>query len=125
MSPARKPRKTLDEVATGFVFGIAEGTDEPSETPSENVDDNEGAEGSVEKQPAKPTQPAETTEKQSKGNLMSRLMEAPEKEATVRVTVDLPKSMHQKLSMLCARTGKKKVEIIRMLLDEALNEVGE
>lgn len=125
MSPAKKPRKTLDEVATGFVFGITGNTDEPLELPLKPVDEDEDVEESIEKEPAKPTQPVKITEKQSKGSLMSRLMEAPEKEATVRVTVDLPKSMHQKLSMLCARTGKKKVEIIRMLLDEALTESSE
>jgi macrodomain Ter protein organizer (MatP/YcbG family) len=114
MTPAKKPRKALnDTLAAEFVYGATEGKDDkPAPTP-------------VEVEEAIDEQLAKTTEKQSRGNLMSRLMEAPEKEATVRVTVDLPKSMHQKLSMLCARTGRKKVEIIRMLLDEALDEVNE
>jgi predicted DNA-binding protein len=47
----------------------------------------------------------------------------PTKEATVRITVDLAESMHRKLSLLSARTGKKKAEIVRFLLDEALKEV--
>jgi predicted DNA-binding protein len=33
--------------------------------------------------------------------------------------------MHRKLSMLAARTGRKKAEIVRILLDEALQEVKE
>lgn len=45
------------------------------------------------------------------------------KELTVRFTVDLTESMHRKLSILAARTGKKKADIVRMLLDEALQEV--
>lgn len=45
------------------------------------------------------------------------------KEPTIRITVDLTESMHRKLSLLSARTGKKKAEIVRFLLDEALKEV--
>jgi predicted DNA-binding protein len=33
--------------------------------------------------------------------------------------------MHRKLSVLAAKTSKKKVEIIRFLLDEALKDVEE
>jgi len=51
-------------------------------------------------------------------------MSAPvQKEPTVRFTVDLTETMHRKLSILAARTGKKKAEIVRMLLDEVLQEV--
>jgi hypothetical protein len=67
--------------------------------------------------PAKPIAPQPTT------SLMSRLMQNnQEKEATVRLTVDLPKSTHTKLSILCAHNGLKKAEVIRMLLDEALKD---
>jgi hypothetical protein len=45
------------------------------------------------------------------------------KEATTRFTVDLPNTMHRKLSLLAVRTGRKKAEIVRMLLDEALKDV--
>jgi hypothetical protein len=56
-------------------------------------------------------------------SLMSRLMQnTPEKEPTVRLTVDLPQSTHKKLSILCANTGMKKVEVVRMLLDDALKD---
>jgi len=57
---------------------------------------------------------------------MDKLMSAPaQKEPTVRFTVDQTETMHRKLSILAAKTGKKKAEIVRMLLDEALQEVVE
>jgi hypothetical protein len=66
---------------------------------------------------SKPISPQPTT------SLMSRLMQnTPEKEATVRLTVDLPKSTHTKLSILCAQNGLKKAEVVRMLLDDALKD---
>jgi hypothetical protein len=55
-------------------------------------------------------------------SLMSKL-QAPDKEATVRFTVDMSESLHRKLSMLAARTGRKKVDIVRMLLEDGLKEV--
>jgi len=48
------------------------------------------------------------------------IQSVPQKEATVRLTVDLTETQHRKLSILCARTGRKKAEIVRMLLSEAL-----
>ena len=60
----------------------------------------------------------------AKFNLMSQLQQTNHpKEPTIRLTVDLPESMHRKLSVLAAKTSKKKVEIIRFLLDEALKDV--
>jgi hypothetical protein len=41
-------------------------------------------------------------------SLMSKL-QAPNKEATVRFTVDMSETLHRKLSMLAAKTGRKKV----------------
>jgi len=35
---------------------------------------------------------------------------APDKEATVRFSVDMSESLHRKLSMLAAMTGRKKVD---------------
>jgi predicted DNA-binding protein len=37
--------------------------------------------------------------------------------------VDIPESVHRKLSMLAAKTGRKKVDIVRMLLEDGLKEV--
>ena len=59
-----------------------------------------------------------------KPTFMEKLHQEP-KEATVRLTVDLPKSMHQRLSILAATTGQKKATIIRVLLEEKLDELQE
>ena len=53
---------------------------------------------------------------------MSKL-QAPDKEATVRFTVDMSETLHRELSMLTAKTGRKKVDIVRMLLEDALKDV--
>ena len=45
------------------------------------------------------------------------------KEVTKRFTVDLPESMHRKLSILSAKTGRTKADIVRMLLDEKLKDL--
>jgi hypothetical protein len=63
---------------------------------------------------AKPPQPFASTPEpvpiQSKmPSLMSKL-QAPDKEATVRFTVDMSETLHRKLLMLAARTGRKKVD---------------
>lgn len=55
----------------------------------------------------------------TESSLMNKLQVEP-KEATTRFTVDLPNSMHRKLSILAAKTGRKKAEIVRMLLAETL-----
>lgn len=47
------------------------------------------------------------------------------KEATVRFTVDLPESMHRELSILAAKQGVSKADIVRLLLDDALKDVNE
>jgi predicted DNA-binding protein len=49
----------------------------------------------------------------------------PEKEPTVRLTVDLAASMHRKLSMLAAQTGRRKVDIVRVLLEDALKDISQ
>jgi predicted DNA-binding protein len=42
-----------------------------------------------------------------------------------RITVDLPESMHRKLSIMAAKTYRKKADIVRVLLDEAMKDVEE
>ena len=71
-----------------------------------------------------PVLPAQEKPKRDK-KLQDLFETPPKKEATVRLTVDLPESMHRKLSLLAAKTSKKKVEIVRLLLDEALADVEE
>lgn len=55
-------------------------------------------------------------------DLMSKLTSL-DKEPTVRLSVDLPFRIHKKLTILAAKTGKKKAEIVRLLINEALNTV--
>jgi hypothetical protein len=111
MSP-KKSRKPLDNaLAQQFIYGEKQhGTArEPAseETPSEPP----------------PEQPSPTQEKTPNESPLMNKFQTPPKEATVRLTVDLPASMHRKLSILAARTGKKKAEIVRVLLDEVLSDV--
>jgi hypothetical protein len=95
--PTRKPLG--ESLAENFVYGKNESAS-PSSPASKDL----------------PLQEKEET-------LMSRLLEAPEqKEATIRFTVDLPESTHRKLSILAAKTGRKKAEIVRALLDNLLKD---
>ena len=47
------------------------------------------------------------------------------KEGTKRFTIDLKESVHRKLSILAAKTGRTKADIVRMLLDDALEDINE
>ena len=120
----KKPRKSLDDaLANEFVFGSTPEAEQPqvdtvAETRSAPTIENDS---SVVTQAIKTITPSP----QSKSSIMSQLQQVPPKEATVRLTVDLTESMHRKLSMMAARTGRKKAEIVRFLLDEALQEVEE
>ncbi len=55
---------------------------------------------------------------------MSDRLQPTEREATVRITVDLPESLHKRLSIYCATSGNKKAEVVRVLLDEYLSQQG-
>ena len=114
----RRKRKPLDDaLASDFVYG----TDEPEDKSPE-----------VEKEIGQPPAPPKsdksappTTAKQNKeSSLMDKLQVQP-KEATKRFTVDLPESMHRKLSILSAKSGRTKADIIRMVLDDVLADVEE
>jgi hypothetical protein len=108
-----KKRKPLDDaLAREFVY--AESSQNEPVTQAETQQDPK---------PAPVTKPASTQEA-TKSSLVSQLQQVP-KEPTIRLTVDLTESMHRKLSVLAAKTGRKKVEIVRLLLDEALEEVEE
>ena len=121
----KKPRKSLDDaLANEFVFG---GTPSETEQPQvDNVAETISAPTTGLSLPeASAIIPTITPSPQPKSSIMSQLQQVPPKEATVRLTVDLTESMHRKLSMMAARTGRKKAEIVRFLLDEALQEVEE
>jgi predicted DNA-binding protein len=62
--------------------------------------------------------------KQVEPGLMSEL-QTPSKETTVRFIVDMPESMYRKLSVLEAKTGRKKVDLVRLLLEKVLKDVEE
>jgi hypothetical protein len=112
-----KKRKSLDDaLAHEFVYGSPNQETANSETQSET-------QPILEQEPVSPIPPISTPQP-AKFNLMSELQQ-PSKEPTIRLTVDLPESMHRKLSVLAARTSRKKVEIVRLLLDEALKDVEE
>jgi len=111
MSP-RKSRKPLnDALAKQFIYG-----EKPPETEAMPA-----AEQTASEIPSQPASPC--PEKAPSSSRLIDKLQAPPKEATVRFTVDLPESMHRKLSILAARTGKKKAEIVRVLLDETLQDI--
>ncbi len=109
MTP-KKPRKPLDDsLAAEFVYSTA---------------DPNPVEPQIPPVAANPTQAQAPVNPPIRSRVMDKLMSAPvQKEPTIRLTVDLTETMHRNLSILAAKTGKKKAEIIRMLLDEALQEV--
>ena len=73
--------------------------------------------------PRDPKSKVQNREVQNKElSLMEKLQVEP-KEVTKRFTVDLPESMHRKLSILAARTGRTKADIVRLLLQDALQDV--
>jgi len=131
-----KKRKPLGTAMEEFVFGTKE-KEAASPTPPELVSAAPPASQEAEIPPtpitpfallpvATPAQSAvsapEPVPIQSKEpSLMSKL-QAPDKEATVRFTVDMSETLHRKLSMLAAKTGRKKVDIVRMLLEDGLKE---
>jgi hypothetical protein len=99
MTDKPQPRKTLvDAVASDFVYG-------ESATKT-----------------AAPTNNAISTMPQP--TIMQKLQLEP-KEATKRFTIDLSEGMHRKLSILSARTGRTKADIVRMMLNEMLVDVAD
>ena len=94
-----KKRKSLDDsLASEFVFNQDKEVKEPT-TVKEN----------------KPTK---------ESSLMNKLQVAP-KEGTKRFTIDLKESVHRKLSILSAKTGRSKADIIRMVLDDVLKDIND
>ncbi|MHC5676139.1 CopG family transcriptional regulator [Nostoc sp.] len=124
-----KKRKPLDDaLAREFVYGesaLREGllnqetVDSDTQSETQPILEQEPIPQST--LPILPVSPISAPQP-AKFNLMSQLQQ-PSKEPTIRLTVDLSESTHRKLSVLAARTNRKKVEIIRLLLDEALKEV--
>ena len=44
----------------------------------------------------------------------------PPKPATIRFTADLPEELHRRLTLAAAKAGKRKVDLVRELLDRIL-----
>jgi macrodomain Ter protein organizer (MatP/YcbG family) len=64
-------------------------------------------------------------ENKSKELSLMEKLQVEAKEGTKRFTIDLRESVHRKLSILSARTGRSKADIIRMVLDDVLKDVEE
>ncbi len=130
---SKKPRKSLDDaLATEFVYGKPP---EPLKPVSEPLVATVPA-PEPDLEPEAVLVPPSHAPSAPKGkrasrstpsnNFMTNLIQSvPQKEATVRLTVDLTETQHRRLSILCAQTGRKKAEIVRMLLSEALDGVDE
>lgn len=67
--------------------------------------------------------PTEQDNSSSKLQTVDSLVE--DKERTVRFTVDLPKSMHRKLSILSAERGIKMTKFVRMAIANELYKLEE
>lgn len=109
-----KKRKSLnDALAQQFVFGS-----QPTPQPEPEVELEPELQPKVQKKPK-----TQTKTKKKELNVNDRLQPV-EREATVRITVDLPESLHKRLSIYCATSGNKKAEVVRVLLDEYLSQQG-
>lgn len=130
MSP-RKNRKSLDDVlARQFIYGEKQHETLGEAAPRQALSEPSPEQFSLPDSESVAAQSVVNISLDAKEKTSSELplmdkFQTPPKEATIRFTVDLPTSMHRKLSILAARTGKKKAEIVRVLLDEALEGVGE
>jgi hypothetical protein len=126
-----KKRKPLGSAMEEFVFGTKEKEAASLPTPPEVVSSAATPTASLTLETALPTAtppqpevsvPGSVPIQSKEPSLMSKL-QTPDKEATVRFTVDMSETLHRKLSMLAAKTGRKKVDIVRMLLEDGLKEV--
>ena len=126
----RKKRKSLDDsLASEFVFG----SDRAEETaPAPDIESEPPSEGKPEEIVTAESEstsiipmsekPANSSNKES--SLMQKL-QVEAKEGTKRFTIDLRESVHRKLSILAAKTGRTKADIVRLLLDDALKDIDE
>jgi hypothetical protein len=112
-----KSRKPLnDSLAEQFVFGETT-AEASSRSPVESPVEESG-------NPSPPPSVSKMRdESEATGARLMEKLKSERREPTIRLTVDLVESTHRKLSVLAARTGRKKVEIVRLLLDDALKEV--
>ena len=120
----KRQRKSLDDsLASEFVFGGDKPETEAAPTPQVEAEEVTAvSEESTSIAPIK--EKARAREPKKELSLMDKLqLEA--KEPTKRFTIDLRESVHRKLSILAAKTGRSKADIIRMVLDDVLQDVEE
>ncbi|HSF73585.1 MAG TPA: hypothetical protein VLA84_07275 [Microcoleus sp.] len=130
MSP-KKSRKPLDDaLAKRFIYGEKSQGEEPEaaeeQTPSKLPTEQPSPEKRLSARTPQDVGASFAARKKiPHSSIRMDQFQTPPKEATVRLTVDLPTSMHRKLSILAARTGKKKAEIVRVLLLDVLEDLKE
>ncbi len=123
----KRQRKSLDDsLAKDFVFGGDKPETEAAPTPEVEpeaeaeeitaVEDESPSIAPIEEKPV---------EKSNKESSLMKKLQVEAKEGTKRFTIDLRESVHRKLSILAAKTGRTKADIVRMLLDDALEDVNE
>lgn len=70
--------------------------------------------------------PEPKSQAQSDSEILADILaptDAPER--NIRFTADLPESLHRRLTMAAATSGKRKVDIVRAVLDAVLPQVNE
>ena len=119
----RKKRKSLDDsLASEFVFG---GNKSEEAAPAPDIE-SEPEEELQQKQSTPTTpMPEKPASKSNKESSLMQKLQLEAKEPTKRFTIDLRESVHRKLSILAAKTGRTKADIVRMLLDDALEDIDE
>ncbi|MEO1341676.1 MAG: hypothetical protein AAFV28_11170 [Cyanobacteria bacterium J06635_13] len=120
-----KKRKSLDDsLASEFVFGGDKPETGATPTPDIEPEPEKLTTPEVEPTPVAPIEPKSDVKLSASSSLMDKL-QVEAKEGTKRFTIDLRESVHRKLSILSARTGRSKADIIRMVLDDVLADVEE
>lgn len=120
----KKPRKSLeDSLAQEFVYGG--NANQPGNKKEQAASETAQVLPPKSSEPVEPPIEVAPSTPKPKESLLMTIFQTSPKEATIRFTVDLPESMHRKLSILAAKTGKKKAEIVRLLLEETLKDVNE
>jgi hypothetical protein len=93
-----KPRKKLDETAAKFIFGDSELQKPEADLPAPEL--------------------------LHKSELLEKLTKQPtERVKPIRVSLDLDPETHKRLTALAKRLGRRKSEVLRILVAQALNEI--
>ena len=72
--------------------------------------------------PEQTTPPTPASQVTKKGFMQQLKDKKTDKEPIVRITVDLSESVHHRLTMLCAKNRITKADLIRGLVEEALEQ---